>query len=88
MSRSVQGLLGDHLLQPRVFPLELLQALSLIGLHPAVLVPPPVPRRLGDLQMLEHPRQFGTSAELPLALPQLADDLLRRMPPAFLTHRR
>ena len=45
---------GDQLLQPGVLGLQLLEPLGLVGLHPAVLGPPPVPGRLGDLQGAQH----------------------------------
>lgn len=77
---DIQRLIGDDPLQPRVLGLQLLQALHVLGLHPAELVAPPKVRLLGDLQLLDHLRQLHPLAEQPVGLPQLANDLLRRMP--------
>src|SRR5215218_10717178 len=63
-----------------VLGLQLPQPLGLAGLHPAVLAPPAVPGRLGDLQ---HPQDLGqvlAVVEQPLALADLTDSLLRGMP--------
>src|SRR5512132_1081986 len=53
---------------------------NLGGLHPAVLAPPAVPGRLGDLQRPQHLGQVLAVVEQPLALPDLADHLLGGMP--------
>lgn len=47
----------------------------------------PIAGRLGGLQMPKHLRQPHTLPELLLALPQLADDLLRCVPPTSRNHR-
>src|SRR6266536_1948064 len=82
---DVEQLIGHDLLQPSVLPLQLLEPLGTVGFHTAVLGHPPVPGRLGDLQVFAH---LGQALALPdqlLALKQLADDLLRRVP-ATRTH--
>ncbi len=43
---DIQGLFGDHLLQPRVLALEFLQRFGVLGSHAAVLVLPAMPGRL------------------------------------------
>jgi hypothetical protein len=69
-----------------VLALELLEPLRVGGLHPAVLGEPAMPRRLGDLEMPAHlvescpPRGACCPREL-------ADDLLRRVPPALVASR-
>ncbi len=45
---------------------------------------PSVPGRLCDLEMATHRIKFGAPSEELVALGQLADDLIRRVPPAFL----
>ncbi len=60
--------------------LELLQLLGVVGLHAAVLVPPTVPGRLGDLEVTAHLVDGLALAEELVALGQLADDLLGRVP--------
>src|SRR4051794_15300277 len=75
-----QRLIGDDALQPRVLALELPEALGVIGLHPAVLVTPPVIRRLRDLQGLADLGDRLALAQQPIALAQLADDLLGGVP--------
>ena len=52
---NVKGLVGDQLLQPGVFGLELFEPFHVVGFHAAVLGDPAVPRRLGDLQVPAHP---------------------------------
>lgn len=42
-----------------------------------------MPRRLSDLQVPAHFVEFLTGPEELVALSQLADDLIRRMPPAL-----
>src|SRR6478672_9580382 len=42
-----------------------------------------MPRRLGDLQVSAHLAQFLTGPEQFVALGELADDLIRRMPPTL-----
>ena len=75
-----QRLIGDDALELRVLALELLQALGVVGLHPAVLVAPAVIRRLRDLQGLADLRDRAALAEHPVGFSQLADDLLRGVP--------
>lgn len=45
----VEGQIGDQLLEPPVLVLQSLQPLGLLGLRPAVLVPPAVVGRFADL---------------------------------------
>lgn len=60
--------------------IELLQPLGVIGLHGPVLVAPTVPGRLGDDEVAGHlPGRLALAKEL-LALSQLPDDLLWRVP--------
>ena len=49
---NVQFLLGHQLLQTSILIFERLQPLRFFRLHPAILVPPTVIRRLADLQLL------------------------------------
>jgi hypothetical protein len=74
--RLVELGLGQQLLEPAVLDLELPQALGLGRLHPPVLVPPPVPGGLGDLEVADHLGQILALVEQPLALTELADDRL------------
>ena len=64
--------------------LELLEPLRVVGLHPAVLGEPAMPRRLRDLEMPAHLVELLARRELPVAFVELADDLFRRVPPALL----
>ena len=50
---------------------------------PILLGKPAVPRRLSDLQVAAHLVEFLAGGEEFVALGELADDLVRRMPPAF-----
>jgi hypothetical protein len=50
-------------------------------LHAAVLGQPAMPRRLSDLQVTAHLAEILSGPEELVALGQLADDLIRRMPP-------
>jgi len=79
---DVEGLVGHQLLQPGVLGLQFLEAFGVAGLHAAVLGHPAMPGRLGDLQMPAHLGKLLTGAEEPVALGELANDLIRRMPPA------
>jgi hypothetical protein len=78
-SQPARPTFGEPELQPLILGLELLQALHIVGLHPAVLIAPTVIGRLGELQLLDDLRQLLTLAEQPVGLPQLANDLLRRV---------
>lgn len=49
--RDVQGLVGDHALEPVVFLLEVLQATHLLDFHAAVLPAPAVVGLLGDADL-------------------------------------
>src|SRR5579862_5741240 len=77
---DVERLVSDELLQPRVLALEFLEPLRLVGLHPAVLRTPTIPAALGDLELPQHVGEFLALVQQPVALAQLAHDLLRRVP--------
>jgi len=66
-SPVLQRLIGHDRLQPHVLPLELLQALRVVGLHPAVLRTPAMKRRLAHLQQLRDLRQLLALAAQPPA---------------------
>ena len=68
---------GRVALERRVLLLELLQALRVVGLQPAVLVTPPVVRLLGHPELPAHRRDIRAVGEYPVGLPELADDLFR-----------
>jgi len=51
---DVERLIGDDLFQPGVHPPKLVKTLGVVNLDPAVLGPPPMPRRVRDLQMTDH----------------------------------
>ena len=61
-----------------------LSCFALAGFHAAVLGKPAMPRRLSDLQVPAHLGEFLARREEFVALGELADDLIRRMPPALL----
>src|SRR5205807_229090 len=90
---DLELLVGDDPLQLGVLALELLQALDVVGLHPAVLRAPAVKRVLGDLELLGDLWDRLAFGEHPLCLAQLANDLLGRVPASlhlssFLVHHR
>ncbi len=58
--RRSQAPCGHDALQPRVFTLQLAEALNVIGLHPAELVAPPVIGLLGNLQLASHLGHIST----------------------------
>ena len=60
--------------------LELLEPLGVVGLHAAVLGEPAMPGRLGDLELAAHLLEVHAAGEELLALGELADDLIRRVP--------
>jgi len=76
VERAMEVELTDHL----VLHLKALQPLRLIGLHPAVLRPPPAERRFGDLQVPQHLSELLPLVQQPFALTDLPDCLLRRVP--------
>lgn len=57
-----------ELLQSGVFCLQLPQPPDAVGLHPTVLVPPPIPGCLADLQMAKNLGQILAVVEQALAL--------------------
>jgi hypothetical protein len=83
---DVERLVRDELLQAGVLRLELLQPLRVVGLHPAVLREPAMPRRLRDLEMPTHLVELFARREEAVPFIELADDLLRRVPAALLGH--
>lgn len=79
----VQLGVSQQTLQSGVLALELLEPFRVGGFHAAVLGQPPVPRRLGDLEMSAHLVELSARREELVALGELADDLIRRVPPAL-----
>ena len=75
------------LLLTAVLLLELLQPLRVVSLQPSVLRPPAVQRLLRHLELLRDQRDLVALPEQPIGLPQLPDDLLRRMPASRTSHR-
>jgi hypothetical protein len=75
---NLERLIRDDPLQPDVLNLELLQALDILGLHPAVLRPPPVIRRLRDQQLLDNLRQLDPNVKTICAATERATPLLER----------
>src|SRR6478752_317706 len=66
-----------------VLGFEFFEPLGLVGFHAAVLGQPAMPRRLCDLQVPAHLAQFLAGRQQFVALGELADDLIRRVPPAL-----
>src|SRR5438445_2682600 len=92
-SLDLHPLVCDDPLERRVLALELLQALDVVRLHPAVLRAPAVERVLRDLELLGDLGDRLAFRQQPLGLAQLANDLLRRVPASlhlssFLAHDR
>src|SRR5690606_34524516 len=81
--RLVELGLGQELLQSGVLALELLEPLRVARLHAAVLGDPAVPGRLRDLQMPADLVELGPAGEELVALGELADDLVGRVPPTL-----
>ena len=77
---DLEFLVGDDPLQPRVLALQLAQPFGVVGLHPAVLVAPAVVGRSEISTRLAASAIVCPSSEQPLHLPQLAHNLLRRVP--------
>jgi len=75
--------LCQKLFQPGVLLLQLGQPPGLLGLHPAVLLPPAVIRRLRHLDDAADVSDGLALDDQLLGSFQLADDLLRRVPGAF-----
>src|SRR4030095_9064405 len=78
--RLVQLRLRQQLLQPHVLAFELLEPLGVVRLETAVLGDPAVPGRLGDLKVPAHLVELAATRQELVALSQLADDLVGRMP--------
>ncbi len=72
--------------RPGVLDLEFLQALRVVGFHAAVLVEPAMTRRLRRSRDDDTPRRAPSRRPIAVALGELADDLLRRVPASL--HRR
>ena len=80
---DVQGLVRHDALQARVLLLELFEALGVVGLHAAILIPPAVPGRLGDLELPADLGHVVTLVEQLLALGDLSDHLFGGVTPLF-----
>ncbi len=76
----VEGEIGHDVLQPGILLLELLQLLGVVGLHPAVLVPPAVEGLLRNLQVLGHCGDVGAIGLEALSLSEFPNDLLGGVP--------
>ena len=76
---SVKAQVSHQLLELGVLPLERLEFLGLISTQAAVLLAPPVVRRLGDADALAHQIDGLALAKLHLRLAKPTDDLLGRM---------
>jgi hypothetical protein len=76
----VELLLRQEPLEPRVLLLQGLQAHDILGTHRLVSAPPALIRLDRDLEMPTDPRDIFTLTQQPIGLPQLADNLLWRMP--------
>src|SRR4249919_1543305 len=72
----LQRQIGDKLLQPPVFILELLQALGLINVQTAVLLAPAIKRLLRRSNFFAGSSDVLTLTLQHLDLPQLGDNLL------------
>jgi hypothetical protein len=77
---DVQLLPGHDLLELPVLLFPLLQLFGLLGLHPPILLPPTQVSRFTHLQGLQHGRLILASIEHRIRIPQLPNNLLRRMP--------
>jgi hypothetical protein len=78
---------GQQSLQSGVLALQLFEPFRVVGLHAAVLGDPAMPSRLSNLEVPAHLVELLATAEVLVALSELADDLFRRMPPALVcTH--
>src|SRR6476661_1822425 len=79
---DVERLIRDELLEPRVLAFEFLQPLRVVGIHAPVLRDPSMPRRLRDLEMPTHLVEFSAGRQELVALRELPDDRVGRMPPS------
>src|SRR5262249_12634830 len=73
----VQRQIRDCLAQPAVLELKVLQALHLLGLQPAELLPPPIIRHLAHPDLADCVHHVLTLRDQNIDLPQLRDDLFR-----------
>src|SRR5262249_40907200 len=71
----VQRQIRDCLAQPGVLELKVLQALHLLGLQPAELLPPPIIRHLAHPDLADCVHHVLTLRDQNIDLPQLRDDL-------------
>ncbi|NQW46784.1 MAG: hypothetical protein HQ464_03335 [Planctomycetes bacterium] len=73
---DLHRLVGNELLEPPVPIPQVLQPLGFLALHPAVLGPRALERRLASLQDLKHPRQILARVEHRIGVSQLGNNLL------------
>ena len=69
---------GEELLAGELARVQ--QPLRLLGLHPAILIPPPMIRRLAHTELLQHSADGLPRRQHRIRLTQLPHNLLRRMP--------
>jgi hypothetical protein len=79
---DLELLVGDDPLQPLVLLLQLPPSLGVVGLHPAVLVLPPVLPLLGHLQVPAHGGDVLGLVQQLVRLSELSDDLVGGVPPS------
>jgi hypothetical protein len=82
----LQLCLSQQPLQCHVMLLEHFEAFRVLGLHPALLVSPPIVRLLADAELAADRRDVAACTEHPVGLTKLAHDLLRRMPLPCVRH--
>ena len=71
----IEGKICHQGLQPLVLILKLLLPLGFLALHPAVLGPPALKRRLAHLQGLQHCSEILTCVEHRISVTQLGNNL-------------
>jgi hypothetical protein len=69
----------DRPAQTGILRLKLLQAFDLFGLQPAVLLPPPIIGNLAHADLADGVRNVLALRDQDVDLPQLRDDLFRRV---------
>src|SRR5208283_3455157 len=75
----VQRQVRDRPAQTGILLLELLQALHLVGLEPAVLLPPPIIGDLAHADLADRVSDVLALRDQHINLPQLRNDLFRRV---------